>query len=101
MAGLVDSNQLLDGNVRIFLRRGKAFVAQQLLDGAQIRPRAEHMGRKAVPQRMRVNLQSLGELADMMIHEVSHASGRQSSSSNVQKHGLSPPVSCVPRFIGS
>ena len=74
--------------MRIFLRRGKAFVPQQFLDGAQIGAGTEHVGGKSMSQRMRMNLQSLGQVPDIAIHEVSHAAAGQPRSPEIQEHGL-------------
>src|ERR1039457_6775097 len=50
---LVDLEEMRAVHLRIDLRGGEARMPQQLLDGAQIRTRAQKMGGEGVAERMR------------------------------------------------
>ena len=52
-------------------------MAQQLLDGTQVCSRTEHVGRKSVPESMRMNLQFLRKPADMMVDNMPDAAAGQ------------------------
>ena len=73
MTGLIDANELFHGHMGVFLRRGQTLVAEQFLDGAQVRARTKHMGRKGVSESVRMNFQFLRKPADMMVDNMPDA----------------------------
>ena len=86
MARLVDADQLLGRDVRVLLRGRQALVSEQFLDGAEIGPRVQHMGRKRVTQCVRMNFHPLGELGDVAIYDIAHAAGCKPAASSVQEN---------------
>ena len=69
-------------------------MAQQFLNGPQVRASAEHVGRKGVPESVRMNLQLLRKPADMMIDNMPDAPAGQPPAPVTQKKrfpgGLAP-----------
>lgn len=49
---VVDVHQLADGGMRVLLRGGKRLVAEQFLDGSEIRPVREQMCGESMAQRV-------------------------------------------------
>ena len=54
----IDIDQLGGADVRVALRGGELRVAQQFLDGSQVRPTLEQMRGKRMTQRVRADAQS-------------------------------------------
>src|SRR5438067_12509371 len=52
MGRVIDAPELLVRQVGVDLRRRETGVAEQLLDGAQVRAALQHVGGEAVPQRV-------------------------------------------------
>ena len=72
-------------NVRVYLRRSDVGMTEDFLDGAQIGAAFEHMGRKRVTQRMRMEALDACRLPPSGDDRM-HALPRYPRSARIQKH---------------
>ena len=85
MTGLINPDQLLHGNMGVFLSRRQAFMPQKLLDRAQIGPCIQHVGRKSMAEGMGMHFQLFGKPSDMPVDDIPNTSGRQSPAPDIKK----------------
>ncbi len=77
VAGTVYTHQLFGRYVRVFLRRGKALMAEELLDRTQVGSGVEHVGGECVSQSVRMHVESLGQADDMPVDDAGDSPCRQ------------------------
>ena len=92
---IVNVHHVLDRELRVALRGRQALVAEQFLDGAQVRSLFQHVRAEGVTQRMRMNFgrQSLGNRD--ALDDASYAARRKPSAALVDEQRgrvLSPVV---------
>src|SRR4051812_39907216 len=90
----VSIDQLRGVDMRVSLSRAQARVAQQFLNGAQIRPCFEQVCREGVPQRVRTDAVAGAALADIAAHQLVDAARRQPGPLVIQKQRLANPAAC-------
>ena len=80
---IVDVHHVLDRELRVTLRGRQALMAEQFLDGAQVRSLFQHVGPEGMTQSMRMNLggQSLGDRDSL--DDASYAAGGEASAALV------------------
>src|SRR3989454_881135 len=84
----------LGGDMGVSLRGGEGGMAEQLLDGAQVRPGVEKVGGERMAQRVGRDLPLDGAGQDVPVHDPPHASGVEARSPEIEKQGvLSAPGS--------
>jgi len=77
MALLVHLQQLFEIQVRVFLCRGQAFMAEELLYGTQVRSAAEKVGGKGMSQGMRADLTFQCRLLQVAVDRTLNRSGAE------------------------
>src|SRR5258705_9374011 len=81
--------QLGHVHVRVALRRRQLDVAEQFLDGAQVRAGLQQMRRKRMPQRVRADAEACAAAADVAGDQALHAAPRQPAAARVHKQRIS------------
>src|SRR6202140_5429024 len=84
---IVNVHHVLDRKLRVALRGRQALVAEQFLDGAQVRSLLQHVGAEGVTQSMGMNLggQSLGN--GDSLDDAAYAAGGEASAALVDYKG--------------
>ncbi len=77
MSFVVNLQKLADRGVRVTLRGGQRRVAEQLLNGAEVRSVSEQVRGKGVPQRVRVQIPVYVDQAHIFFHDARHRPRRQ------------------------
>jgi hypothetical protein len=88
----VDAQKAVDIDVGIALSRRQRAVAQQFLNGSQVRARLEEMGGEAVPQRVWVDPGGKSCPFDMTVDDTTHRPCAEATTSVVEEDGLSGRV---------
>ena len=73
MGRIVNSDQLIQRDLRILLRGGKPGVSQQLLDRSQIGSIAQQMRRESMAQSVRMNGRIARNASRVELHDVARA----------------------------
>src|SRR5690242_1090919 len=92
MGFVVDVHQLADGGVRVFLRGGEGLVAEQFLNGAQIRAIGEQVRGKRVAQGMGVQIPIYVDEADVFLDDAAHGALGEAAACVIQENGLGVEV---------
>ena len=71
----VDRTEPLDRHVRVDLGRREASVAQQFLDGAEVRAALQDVRRRRVPQAVRPDVGRPGSCRDRRVHRAAGLAG--------------------------
>src|SRR5450759_5386390 len=88
MALAVDLEEALGVEVRVALRRRERGVAEELLDGPEVRAGREEMRRERVPERVRRGVAGNRRRKDRPVEDAPHAAVRQTAGTRVQEHDL-------------
>src|ERR1700736_196531 len=96
MRFVVNLEKLADGRVGVSLRGGKRRMAQQLLNGAEVRSVCEQMCGESMPQRMRVQIPIHIDQTHIFFDDARHGSRRQARARMIEKNRLM--ISLAGRF---
>src|SRR5262245_38023437 len=84
---VVRLHETAEVDVGVALRRREARVAEELLDGAQVRARAEEMRRERVTERVRRRLRHAAARHDVSLHQARDAPAGQAAAAHVPEDG--------------
>ena len=88
MGFVVDVHELADGGVGVFLRSRQGLVAQEFLNGAQVRAVGEKMCCKGVPQRVWVQIPIHVYEANVFLDDAANGALREAAAGVIEEHGL-------------